>query len=65
MAACPHSPGNVKKVSEIAGLKVNQVAIGSCTNSSYADLYKVGQILDGKTVNGSVSLGVAPGSYVI
>ena len=62
MAACPHSPGNVKKVSEIAGLKVNQVAIGSCTNSSYADLYKVGQILDGKTVNGSVSLGVAPGS---
>ena len=62
MAACPHSPGNVKKVSELAGLKVNQIAIGSCTNSSYADLYKVGQILDGKTVSPSVSLGIAPGS---
>ena len=62
MAACPHSPGNVRKVSEIAGLKVNQVAIGSCTNSSYADLYKVGQILKGKTVSPDVCLGVAPGS---
>ena len=62
MAACPHSPGNVKKVSELAGLKVNQIAIGSCTNSSYADLYKVGRILDGKTVNRAVSLGIAPGS---
>ena len=62
MPACPHSPGNVKRVSELAGLKVNQVAIGSCTNSSYADLYKVGKILEGKTVNGAVSLGVAPGS---
>ena len=62
MAACPHSPGNVKKVSEIAGLKVNQVAIGSCTNSSYADLYIVGAILDGKTISEHVSLGIAPGS---
>ncbi|MBR0520231.1 MAG: aconitate hydratase [Spirochaetales bacterium] len=62
MAACPHSPGNVRKVSEIAGMKVNQVAIGSCTNSSYADLYKVGQILKGKTVSPDVCLGVAPGS---
>lgn len=62
MAACPHSPGNVKKVSEIAGLKVNQVAIGSCTNSSYADLYKVGQILKGRSVSPDVCLGVAPGS---
>lgn len=62
MAACPHSPGNVKKVSELAGLKVNQVAIGSCTNSSYADLYKVGQILSDKTVAPYVSLGIAPGS---
>lgn len=62
MAACPHSPGNVKKVSEIAGLKVNQVAIGSCTNSSYADLYKVGQILGGNAVSDHVSLGIAPGS---
>lgn len=62
MAACPHSPGNVKKVSEIAGLKVNQVAIGSCTNSSYADLYIVGAILDGNSVSEGVSLGIAPGS---
>ncbi len=62
MAACPHSPGNVKKVSEIAGLKVNQIAIGSCTNSSYADLYKVGKILAGKKISDSVCLGVAPGS---
>ena len=62
MAACPHSPGNVKKVSEIAGLNVNQIAIGSCTNSSYADLYKVGKILAGKKISDSVCLGVAPGS---
>ena len=62
MAACPHSPGNVRKVSEIAGMKVSQVAIGSCTNSSYADLYKVGQILKGRTVSPDVCLGVAPGS---
>ncbi len=62
MAACPHSPGNVKKVSEIAGLKVNQIAIGSCTNSSYADLYKVGKILEGKKISDSVCLGIAPGS---
>ena len=62
MAACPHSPGNVKKVSDLAGLKVNQVAIGSCTNSSYADLYKVGKILKGKKVSPDVCLGIAPGS---
>lgn len=62
MAACPHSPGNVRKVSEISGLKVSQVAIGSCTNSSYADLYKVGQILKGRTVSPDVCFGVAPGS---
>jgi len=62
MAACPHSPGNVVKVSEIAGLTVNQVAIGSCTNSSYADLYKVGSILDGKVISNGVCLGIAPGS---
>ena len=62
MAACPHSPGNVKKVSDLAGLTVNQVAIGSCTNSSYADLYKVGAILDGNVISEGVSLGIAPGS---
>ncbi len=62
MVACPHSPGNVKKVSELAGLPVNQIAIGSCTNSSYADLYKVGQIFKGRSLASGVSLGVAPGS---
>ena len=62
MAACPHSPGNVRKVSELAGLPVSQVAIGSCTNSSYADLYKVGRILKGRNLAPGVSLGVAPGS---
>lgn len=62
MAACPHSPGNVKKVSDIAGLKVDQIAIGSCTNSSYADLYKVGKILENKVISPNVCLGIAPGS---
>ena len=62
MVACPHSPGNVKKVSEIAGLKVDQVLIGSCTNSSYSDLYISSKILEGKTVNENIEMGVAPGS---
>lgn len=62
LAACPHSPGNVSPVKELVGLKVNQVLIGSCTNSSYADISKVAAILDGKTASPSVSLGVAPGS---
>lgn len=62
MAACPHSPGNVKPVSQLAGLKVDQVLVGSCTNSSYADIYKVGRLLEGRKVDPSVSFGVAPGS---
>ncbi len=62
MIACPHSPGNVKKVSELAGLKVDQILVGSCTNSSYSDLYRVATILDGKTVNKGLSMGLAPGS---
>jgi len=62
MVACPHSPDNVVKVSEIAGLKVNQVAIGSCTNSSYADMMTVASILKGKSVPADVSLVIAPGS---
>ena len=65
MVACPHSPGNVKKVSELAGLKVDQVLVGSCTNSSYADLYRVATILDGKTVNQGLSMGLAPGSRYV
>ncbi len=65
MVACPHSPGNVKKVSELAGLKVDQVLVGSCTNSSYADLYRVATILEGKTVNKGLSMGLAPGSRYV
>ncbi len=62
MVACPHSPDNVKRVSEISGLKVHQVAIGSCTNSSYKDLVTVARILKGKKVHPDVSLIIAPGS---
>ena len=62
LAAMPHSPDNVKKVSEIGKIKVDQVAIGSCTNSSYEDLMKVAKILKGKKVHPDVSLVIAPGS---
>lgn len=62
LAACPHSPDNVKPVSELAGMKVDQCCIGSCTNSSLFDMLKVAAILKGKTVHPSVSLGIAPGS---
>ena len=62
MAACPHSPDNVKKISELAGMKIDQVCIGSCTNSSLFDMMKVAYILDGKTVHPDVSLAIAPGS---
>mgnify|MGYP001261744265 CR=1 FL=1 len=62
MVACPHSPDKVVKVSELKNVKVNQVCIGSCTNSSYVDMMKVAHILDGKTVNEKVSLTISPGS---
>ncbi|GKX31654.1 aconitate hydratase [Vallitalea longa] len=62
LLAMPHSPDNVEKVANIAGLKVDQVCIGSCTNSSYLDMMKVSKILKGKTVNPNVSLVIAPGS---
>ncbi len=62
MAACPHSPDNVKTIEEIGAKKVDQVCIGSCTNSSYLDLMRVASILKGKTVADSVSLAIAPGS---
>ncbi len=61
-AACPHSPDNVKTVEEIGKLKVDQVCIGSCTNSSFVDMMKVAYILKGKTIDPSVSLAIAPGS---
>lgn len=62
LTACPHSPDNVKPVQELAGMKINQVVIGSCTNSSYLDLMKVAQILKGKKVHPDVSLVLACGS---
>ncbi len=65
LAACPHSPGNIKSVKELEGMKVEQVLIGSCTNSSYYDLRKVAAILKGKHVSPSVSFGVAPGSRAV
>jgi len=62
MAAMPHSPDNVTQIESIKGLKIDQVAIGSCTNSSYTDLMKVAQILKGKKVHPDVSLVISPGS---
>lgn len=62
LAAMPHMPDNVKKVSEIGEIKVNQCCIGSCTNSSYYDMMKVASILKGKTVSPEVSLTISPGS---
>jgi len=62
LVACPHSPDNVVSVSSLKGFKVNQIIIGSCTNSSYSDLMKVAKILEGKTIAEHVSLAIAPGS---
>jgi aconitate hydratase len=62
MAACPSSPDNVKPVSQIAGEKVGQVAIGSCTNSSFVDLMMVASVLKGRRVHHMVELAIAPGS---
>ncbi len=61
-AACPHSPDNIKTVEEIGAMKIDQVCIGSCTNSSLLDMLKVAHILKGKTVHPDVSLSIAPGS---
>ncbi|HHT62861.1 MAG TPA: aconitate hydratase [Clostridia bacterium] len=62
LAACPHSPDNVHPVSELAHIQVDQVCIGSCTNSSLADMLKVAAILKGKTIHPHVSLAISPGS---
>ena len=62
LVACPHSPDNVKTVKSLAGMKVSQVCIGSCTNSSLRDLLSVAAILKGKTVHPDVSLSISPGS---
>ncbi|MDR2405733.1 MAG: aconitate hydratase [Deltaproteobacteria bacterium] len=62
LAALPHSPDKVREVREIQGLKCQQIAIGSCTNSSYEDLMRVASILKGKKIPGDLSLIIAPGS---
>ena len=62
MIACPHSPDNVVKVSSLKGTKVDQVCIGSCTNSSLFDMLKVAALLKGKTISPEVSLSISPGS---
>ena len=62
LVACPHSPDKVVPVSSLKELKVNQIVIGSCTNSSYDDLVRVARILEGKTIAEDVSLAIAPGS---
>ncbi|NPB06892.1 MAG: aconitate hydratase [Aquificae bacterium] len=62
LIACPHSPDNVVPVREVEGVKVDQVVIGSCTNSSYADLIRSARMLEGKKVHPDVVFAVAPGS---
>ena len=62
LIACPHSPDNVVKVSELKDVKVDQVCIGSCTNSSLFDMLKVAEILKGRVINPDVSLSISPGS---
>ena len=64
-ASCPNSPDAVKKIDELKDIKVDQVLIGSCTNSSYYDFIKVASILKGKKVHKDVSLGIAPGSQQV
>ena len=62
LLACPSSPDNIKKATEFSGVKVDQVCIGSCTNSSLRDMLRVAKILKGKKIADSVSLSVSPGS---
>ena len=62
MIACPHSPDNVVPVAKLAGTKVDQVCIGSCTNSSLFDMLKVAALLRGRTIAPGVSLSISPGS---
>ena len=62
MAACPHSPGNIATIASLKGKKVNQVVIGSCTNSSYRDLKTVATMLKGKKVSPDIDFGIAAGS---
>jgi len=61
LAAAPHSPGNIVPISKLAGMAVDQVMIGSCTNSSYVDLMTVAKMLNGRHIPTGVALGIAPG----
>lgn len=65
MTACPHSPDKVVTVESLSGMKINQIAIGSCTNSSYLDLARCAAILKGQKVAENVSLVISPGSRTI
>lgn len=62
LAACPHSPDNIKAVAELSDIKVDQVCIGSCTNSSLADMLIVAKLLKGRKIADGVSLSISPGS---
>jgi len=62
LAACPSSPDNIKSVSEIEGIEINQIVVGSCTNSSFTDLMMVANVLKGKKINNMVEFALAPGS---
>jgi len=62
LLACPHSPDNIKSAEELKNVKVDQVCIGSCTNSSLRDMLRVAKMLKGKKIDDSVSLSVSPGS---
>lgn len=62
LLACPHSPDNIKSAEELSNIKVDQVCIGSCTNSSLRDMLRVAKMLKGKKIDDSVSLSVSPGS---
>ncbi len=61
-AAAPHSPGNIVNVADLTSIEVDQVLIGSCTNSSYSELHRVGKVLAGRKIDPNLSLGIAPGS---
>ena len=65
LIACPSSPGNVKTVAQLAGTQVQQVWLGSCTNSSYRNLMMAARMLKGKTVHANVSMAVSPGSRAV
>ena len=62
LIACPHSPDNIKAVEDMSSVKVDQICIGSCTNSSLRDMLRVAAILKGKTIKEGVSLSISPGS---